>query len=1264
MNNGQVKFISFNVNGLTNPIKRSRILTKVKKEQAMVVFLQETHLSEVEHEKLRRMGFTGMFCSSYRSGRRRGVVILLSNKLNFEKTFELKDKEGRYILIKGKINGELITLMNVYAPPGSDLGFFKKIINIMVTETEGLLICGGDLNIRLRPELDSSSRKVPDSGTLHKKVCTLFEEVGLIDIWRDFFPRRRDYSYYSVPHSLYTRIDYFITFAKDKDRIQSCSMGTIDVSDHAPMYLIVKLNLCPKITTWKLNSSMLKDDNFKEQMKKEIQDFLNTNDNGEVSPPILWDTLKAVLRGKIIAIASYKKRLRNKNMEDLQNKLRELEIKHKQSPTPNGFDRIRKIRNEINSLATQDTRKKLMFLKQKYYESGSKSMKILAWRLKKKIAENTVTKIKDPETKNIKNKLQEIHKSFEIFYRSLYAKVPGGSDHEIDRLLNSLDLPSLTEDQNEKMIAEISEVELKKAISRLKSNKSPGSDGYTAEWYKELKYELIPVLLPTLNWVLREAQTPPSWKEAIITAIPKEGKDKIECGSYRPISVLNIDYRLFTAIMARRMEEFLPELIHNDQTGFIRNRQTQDNIRRTLHIINSIHNNKTEAVLISVDAEKAFDSVNWDFLYRVLHKFGLHSIIIKTIEALYTNPTARIKINGYLSNSFTLERGTRQGCSWSPLLFALYLEPLAQSIRQNPHIKGIIVGEREHKLACYADDILVYLRQPTDSLPKLMLLFEQYGQLSGYRVNMTKTQTLSYNYNPPLEIIAKFPMVWQAESLKYLGINIPKNLAKLFELNYIPLNKKINEDLKRWNLIPYFSLYSRIESIKMNVLPKLLYLFQTLPIQIDQNQFNEWDKIISRYIWEGKKPRVSFKTLQLSKDKGGWGLPCLRDYFRAAQIKTLINWCDTSYNAQWKNIEEKIFPFPIQAVLAEVNIQKFIDTANNPWVECTLGIWKNVVKQYNLKKDIVMLKWCAFDSDFLPNKLDSRFKLWTSKGITTLSNLIKDGKVVSFDILKQKYALEKQDFYRYLQIRHYIDTNLDTVSDANIDLLKLFKNSYDGNSNKKLISILYKYLTKKSHSTEYVKTIWEREGGITISDDEWTGIWKLHWKCTSSQRWKEYGWKTLIRYFRTPCQTAHFDGSPPICWRGCGDQHANHFHILWDCPLIRQYWKDVHRALQDIFKCVITFELKTVYFGCTPQEWRKRDKYLLSVLLVASKKCLTKKWLSQDIPSLSTWWDITLDIYKMEEITAFVNQKQHWFLTCWEKWITYIKTKKPSLIVC
>uniref|UniRef100_A0A8C7WVF4 Reverse transcriptase domain-containing protein n=2 Tax=Oryzias sinensis TaxID=183150 RepID=A0A8C7WVF4_9TELE len=629
------------------------------------------------------------------------------------------------------------------------------------------------------------------------------EEVGLIDIWRELFPTRRDYSHYSAPHSIYTRIDYFLTFGKDKDTIQRCEMGSIYLSDHAPLYLTINLNTCPKLFSWKLNSLLLKDKNIKKEITKEISDFLKINENGEVSFPILWDTLKAGKRGKIISMAFHRKKMRNRKAEELQKKLTQLESKHKKNPLTSTLQQLKEVRNEIHNLSTQEIKKKLMYLKQKYYEGGSKSMKILAWKLKKKIADSTVSKIKHQETGNIMTKLSEMHGAFEAFYKNLYSKVTGWTEDEIDHFLNSINLPTLNEEQNERMTAEVTEMELRKAISHLKTNKSPGSDGFTAEWYKEFKDELIPIMLQTFNWVLKKSQIPPSWNDAIISANPKEGKDKFECSSYRPISILNIDYRLFSSIMARRMEEFLPNLISNDQTGFIRNWQTQDNIRRTLHIIEHIQICKNKAMLMSIDAEKAFDSVNWDFLYRVLTKFGFHNIIIETVKALYANSTARVKVNGYLSKSFTIQRGNKQGCAWSPLLFALYLVPLAQSIRQNKDIKGINIQGKEHKLACYAYDILIYLEQPTKSLPELMNLCKHFGNLSGYKINMDKTQILAYNYSPPADLAAQYPMRWQTKSIKYLGVNIPKNLNKLYEENYIPLHKKIVEDVKRWNLIPF-----------------------------------------------------------------------------------------------------------------------------------------------------------------------------------------------------------------------------------------------------------------------------------------------------------------------------------------------------------------------------------------------------------------------------------------------------------------------------
>ena len=147
---------------------------------------------------------------------------------------------------------------------------------------------------------------------------------------------------------------------------------------------------------------------------------------------------------------------------------------------------------------------------------------------------------------------------------------------------------------------------------------------------------------------------------------------------------------------------------------------------------------------------------------------------------------------------------------------------------------------------------------------------------------------ITFFYDPSRAIRDDYNINWEATSIQYLGVTLPRELDQLKSSNYEKLINRIKSDISRWNLIPYTSIVQRVEVIKMNVLPSLLYLFLSLPVEVPDTDFKEWDKLISRYIWQGRRPSIRFKTLQLPENRGGLALPCMKSYYQAAQIKTLL----------------------------------------------------------------------------------------------------------------------------------------------------------------------------------------------------------------------------------------------------------------------------------------------------------------------------------------------------------------------------------------
>lgn len=198
---------------------------------------------------------------------------------------------------------------------------------------------------------------------------------------------------------------------------------------------------------------------------------------------------------------------------------------------------------------------------------------------------------------------------------------PNSTINKTQGFLEKLNLPSLSTEEASEMIQPITVQEISDTIKNLKNNKSPGPDGFPGEFYKVFAGEITPVLYRVFNYALTSGDSPKTWSEAIISVLHKEGKDPTSCKGYRPVSLLCNDLKILTNIMARRLQKHINKLIKSDQTGFIPGRQGANNIRRTLNVISCAKNKSQHAMLLSLDAQKAFDRVKWSFLYQTLANF-------------------------------------------------------------------------------------------------------------------------------------------------------------------------------------------------------------------------------------------------------------------------------------------------------------------------------------------------------------------------------------------------------------------------------------------------------------------------------------------------------------------------------------------------------------------------------------------------------------------------------------------------------------------
>lgn len=1254
-----VKFVTWNVRGLGGQIKRSRVFSHLKSLSTDIVFLQETHLRVSDHVRLRRPWIGQVFHSNFNS-KSRGTAIVIHKRIKFVPQNVISDPDGRYVIVSGILYQTPVILVSVYAPNFDNPAFMTSLFSHLPNLDTHRLILGGDLNCTINPSLDRSQPKSSAPVSMSRSFSFLADQTGCVDPWRFLNPTAKEFSFFSNVHHVYSRIDYFFIDKALLSQVKSTEYSAIIISDHAPHILDLSFsqNLCRHAGGWKLNTGLLADKEFCDYISKNIDFFLETNKSDLVSPSLLWETFKAFIRGRIISFNAYWTKARKLKQQKLVDKILEIDRLNARSPNPVLETQRLKLQTEFDLLTTNKAEFLLKRTRATFYEHGDRAGRLLASQLRHQTASQLITQVYD-SSNNLINDPIKINSEFSSFYSNLYKSEANVDIVVIQSFLSQLEIPKISPDIANSLDEPISLEEIASCILTMKNNKAPGPDGFPAEFFKKFSTQLSPLLLDLYNHSLDQGFLSSSLNQALISLILKKDKDAKFCGSYRPISLINNDIKLLAKVLAKRLEAHLQSIISDDQTGFILGRQLSSNIRRLLNVVFTPSKSSKPEMVISLDAEKAFDRVEWDYLFMVLQKFGFGPKIISWIRLLYSTPSACVKTNFETSPYFSLSRGTRQGCPLSPLLFALAIEPLSIALKSSSVFTGIYRGGREHRVSLYADDLLLYVSDPLNCIDNIMHLLNEFGLISGYKLNYAKSECFPVGDLAKQIPPAMLPFHMSSTGFRYLGVHISNSFKSLRKENFTKLVDRIKVDLQRWNNLP-LSLVGRIESIKMNILPRILFLFQTIPVFLPKSFFKSFDSIISSYIWAGKPPRVHKSTLQRTKQDGGLALPNFLFYYWAANIQKIYAWCN-SPNIDWCIIEaNSCLSSSLSALVFDPNLKRPSKYTSNPIVLSSLKIWKQFCRHFKLNALSTLMPICG-NHLFVPSTLDSTFAQLREKGLVLFHDLFLDDHVfASFNDLMSRFKISRSNLFRYFQLRDFAKAHFNTFPHQPMktlieDIMSLPKSHSH-------ISSIYGLLRFSQFPPLFaLKGTWERELGLELDEELWNkALAKINSVCICASL-NLIQFKIVHRIHFTKAKLKKLSLIEDDRCNRCLLSPADHTHTFYTCPKLYSFWSSFFDTLSKALNVSVKPCPIIAIFGITPVDglYNKRHADIIAFASLVARRRILLHWKSSCPPSNFSWLKDLMSFLHLEKINS-IRDSVNSFYKVWNPIISFVETT-PSL---
>ena len=483
------------------------------------------------------------------------------------------------------------------------------------------------------------------------------------------------------------------------------------------------------------------------------------------------------LRGQSISYASYKNKQKHNREKELIKCIGEIEGCINVSNT----EQLDTMKTELFDIRQEKLKGHIIRSKSEYIDKGEKPTKFFCGLEKHNYVSKTMPKLEMTDG-TLLNKQSEILSETENYYKNLYTSKDNIlEDDNIGEFIEEQSMNTLNENQANKLEGLLTLSEISFTLKSMKSEKSPGLSGFSAEFFKVFWKQLGNFILRSLNYGYMKGELSVTQKQGLITCIPKDNKPKQFLKNWRPLTLLDTVYKIASGTISNRMKTVLEQIISKDQTGFIKGRSIVENLRVIYDIMKFTEEQNIPGLIMLIDFEKAFDSLSWNFLHKCLEYLNFGESIRQWIKVFYKGISSAVIQSGHISAFFNIGRGCRQGDPLSPYLFIICAEFLAVKLRKNKNIKGIKVNNIEFLISQYADDTSVILDGSESSLKQTISELERFSRISGLNINFDKTQLVwigseKYSTN---SIKTKWKLSWGKGSFKVLGITFNTDLAKI-----------------------------------------------------------------------------------------------------------------------------------------------------------------------------------------------------------------------------------------------------------------------------------------------------------------------------------------------------------------------------------------------------------------------------------------------------------------------------------------------------